>query len=98
MPRKKLPIVFGVVMLVVSLTFVLVFLAGRTLGGEVLPGTQPLDWTDDLSVRIVDEAHRFLDRKLDESIAARERFWNRDFSSQEAYEKSIEPNREQFRK
>ncbi len=37
---------------------------------EPLPGTAPLTWTDDLSVRIVDEAHRFLDRKTAESIAA----------------------------
>ena len=49
-------------------------------------------------MRIVEEAHRWLDRKLDESIAARQRLWKRDFSGKEAYEKSVEPNREHFRK
>jgi dienelactone hydrolase len=57
-----------------------------------------LDWTDDISVRIVDEAHRLLDRKTAESVKGREKYWHRDFSSPEAYEKSIQPNRERFKK
>ena len=65
---------------------------------ERLPGTAPLEWTGDLSVRIVDGAHRFLDRKTAESIAGREKFWKRDFSSPEAYEKSVQRNRERFKK
>jgi dienelactone hydrolase len=76
---------------------VLALLAVRALGADDLPGTQPLDWTDDLSVRIVDEAHRWLDRKLEDSIAARQRLWNRDFSSPDAYRRSVEPNRDHFR-
>ncbi|MCS7306182.1 MAG: hypothetical protein NZ602_13885 [Thermoguttaceae bacterium] len=67
------------------------------IAGENLPGTQRLDWTDDLAVRIVEEAHRFLDRKLAESIQARPRWWQRDFSSVQAYEKSVQPNRQRFR-
>ncbi len=63
-----------------------------------LGGTALLDWTDDLSVRIVDEAHRYLDRKTAEAVAARQRLWQRDSSSAAAYEKSIESNREDFRK
>lgn len=63
-----------------------------------LPGTRLLDWTDDLSVRIVDEAHQFLDRKTAESVHARQKLWKRDFSSPAEYEKSIEPNRQSFRK
>ncbi len=65
---------------------------------EPLPGTAVLDWTDDISVRIVDEAHRLLDRKTAESVKAREKYWHRDFSSPEAYEKSIQPNRERFKR
>ena len=65
---------------------------------EPLAGTAVLDWTDDISVRIVDEAHRLLDRKTAESVKSREKYWQRDFSSPEAYEKSIEPNRERFKK
>jgi dienelactone hydrolase len=62
----------------------------------VLPGTQPLDWTGDPSVRMMDGAHAFVDRKIAESVAGRARFWTRDFSSRAAYEKSVEPNRARF--
>jgi dienelactone hydrolase len=65
---------------------------------EPLPGAAVLDWTDDISVRIVDEAHRLLDRKTAESVKSREKYWKRDFSSPEAYTKSVEPNRERFKK
>jgi dienelactone hydrolase len=65
---------------------------------DQLPGTNPLTWTDDLSVRIVDGAHRFLDRKTEESVVGRAAFWRRDFSSPEAYEKSLRPNRERLQR
>jgi dienelactone hydrolase len=71
---------------------------GPVWGVETLPASQPLGWSDDLAVRIVDEAHRWLDQKREASVAAREKLWRRDFSSKEAYETSIEPNREHFRK
>ena len=64
----------------------------------VLPGTQPLDWDGDLSVRMMDGAHRFVERKIGESVAARAKYWKRDFSSAAAYEKSVEENRARFRK
>ena len=63
---------------------------------ETLPGTQPLAWTDDLASRLVDGVDRFLLRKLEASIAERPRHWQRDFSSPEAYQKSIEPNRKRL--
>lgn len=63
-----------------------------------LAGTVLLDWTDDLSVRIVDEAHRYLDRKTAEAVVARQKLWQRDSSSAAAYERSIESNRADFRK
>jgi dienelactone hydrolase len=56
------------------------------------------EFDGDLSVRMMDGAHRFVERKIAESIAGRARFWNRDFSSRAAYEKSVEPNRARFRK
>ncbi len=76
---------------------------GVALGAEPvkpqpLPGTAALDWSDDIAVRVVDEAHRFLDRKTAESIAERAKYWKRDFSSPEAYAKSVEPNRQRFKK
>src|ERR1035441_6118737 len=64
---------------------------------EVLPSTQPLTWDGDLDVRMMDGAHRFVERKIAESIAGRAKYWKRDFSSPAAYEKSVEPNRKRFR-
>ena len=62
-----------------------------------LPDTQPLDWQGDLAERMMDGAHKFVERKIAESITTRPKFWARDLSSREAYEKSIEPNRARFR-
>jgi len=36
--------------------------------GQSLPGTEPLDWQGDLSERMMDGAHRFVERKISESI------------------------------
>jgi len=66
--------------------------------GQVLPGTQPLDWQGDLSERMMDGAHRFVEHKIGESIEKRQRHWKRDFSSRQAYEASVEPNRQRFKK
>ena len=63
-----------------------------------LPGTQPLTWEGDLSERMMDGAHRFVERKIDESIQSRQKYWTRDFTSREAYERSVEPNRQRFMK
>src|SRR5690606_33269760 len=64
----------------------------RTVG-QPLPGTRALEMPGDLASLLVDGADRFLDRKLEESTAGREMHWARDFSSAEAYAKSIEPQR-----
>jgi hypothetical protein len=65
---------------------------------HTLPGTQPLTWQGDLSERMMAGAHRFVERKIDESIQGRPKYWKRDFSSRQAYERSIEPNRQRFMK
>jgi len=64
--------------------------------GETLPGTAPLTWTGDLSAKMLDGCHAFIDRKLADSIQSRRQYWRRDFSSREAYEKSIAENRRRF--
>src|SRR6266849_2522799 len=64
---------------------------------ETLPQTKPLDWEEsDLSSRLMDGAHRFIERKIAESVAKRIQFWARDFSSPSAYARSVQPNRERF--
>jgi dienelactone hydrolase len=96
----------GFPMAFVRSRFLLIAVVAGTLGGwlqtaagqETLPGTERLDWTGDSAVRIVEEAHRFLDRKLEDSVSQREKYWKCDFSSVAALGKSVEPNRERLKK
>jgi dienelactone hydrolase len=61
-----------------------------------LSGTEKLDWEGDLSVRMMDGLHRYIEARIARSPEGRGRFWQRDVSSREAYERSITPNRERF--
>ncbi len=70
----------------------------RVSSAQTLPGTVKLDWSDeDLSTRLMDGAHRFVERKIDESEGKRAQFWNHDFSTAAAYENSVAPNRDRLR-
>lgn len=74
-------------------------LHGAGAPAAVLPGTKALEYEgDDLSEWVMDGAHDFVERKIAESRKTRARFWNLDTSSAAAYEKSIQPNRERFKK
>jgi dienelactone hydrolase len=66
--------------------------------GSHLPGTAPLQFQGDLSARMVEGISQFLDRQTEASVAGRAAFWRRDFSSHEAYEASVQPNRERLRR
>ena len=63
-----------------------------------LPGTAEMTWEGDLSARMVSGIDRFLMRRLEAASEGREAFWNRDFSSESGYARSVEANRERFRK
>jgi hypothetical protein len=64
---------------------------------ETLPQTKPLPSEQiDLSSTLMDGAHRFIERKIAESLASRDQFWTRDFSSADAYARSVQPNRVRF--
>jgi dienelactone hydrolase len=63
-----------------------------------LPGTKPLTMEGDIASQLVEGVDKFLLRKIEESVGKRERHWKRDFSSAEAYNKSIEPNRKRLAK
>src|SRR6185295_10524842 len=52
----------------------------------------------DLSAQMVAGADKFLMREIENSVTTRVQYWHRDNSSREAYEKSIAPNRDHFRK
>src|SRR5439155_24586661 len=77
----------------------LIALEGRAAeSAELLPNTKPLEWPEkDLSARLMDGAHRFVERKVDESITARTKLWSCDFASPEAFVRSVEPNRQRFK-
>lgn len=62
------------------------------------PATRPLTMTGDLSAQMVAGIDRFLTRATERSVGERQKYWQRDFSSREAYAISVEPNRDHFRK
>ena len=66
------------------------------LSTETFPGTKLLTGDADMHVETVIQADRFLDKALERSIAARPKFWKRNFSSPEAYTASVEPNRQRL--
>src|SRR5262245_29577117 len=61
-----------------------------------LEGTQPLTEQADFSDRMLAGMEKLLLRETEQSIAGRTALWHRDFSSRQAYEKSIESNRAHF--
>ncbi len=63
-----------------------------------LPDSQPLTIEGDLSVRMVEGITAYLLRETDAAGTNRARYWQRDTSSADAYEKSIRPNRERLRR
>ncbi len=65
---------------------------------ETLSNTAGLQWKDDLSARMVAGIDRFLTQELTDSVQTRQRYWSRDFSSAEAYNESLEANRQRFRR
>ncbi len=71
--------------------------SASTAAEKTLPNTKPLTITQPLDEFMIDGLDRFCLRELAASPARREKMWKRDFSSPEAYEKSIAPNRERFR-
>ena len=64
----------------------------------VLPGSQPISLQGDLSAQMVAGIDKFLLREIDRAPSERAGLWQYNFSSREAHEKSIAPNRERFRK
>jgi dienelactone hydrolase len=72
--------------------------AAASVSAQPLPGTLPLTLEGDLSMRLMEGAHRFVERKIDDSLRTRQTHWTRDLSSPQAYLKSIAGNRERFRR
>ncbi|NCF92075.1 MAG: hypothetical protein GWQ05_14125 [Verrucomicrobiaceae bacterium] len=61
-------------------------------------GTALLDWEGDIASRLVTAADAFLLQEIEGSFQKRAGYWHRDVSSEESYEESIAPNRQEFRR
>ena len=69
-----------------------------TLHAQPLPGTKPLEMQGDIAKQMVEGIDRYLTRELAASVEKRKAYWKPDYTSAEAYEKSITPNRERLKK
>jgi dienelactone hydrolase len=80
------------------------FLAGLTgVSGEetapaALPGTEPYAAHDDLVRLSISQWDGYLLRSIEAAKSGRERFWRRDGSTPQAYERSVASNREDLRR
>ncbi len=64
---------------------------------EPLPGTAPLDWPEeDLSGRMMDGAHRFVEQQIAAAAKNRFRFWKFNASNETAWTDAVQKNRERL--
>ncbi|HWR52350.1 MAG TPA: hypothetical protein VN428_14655, partial [Bryobacteraceae bacterium] len=77
---------------------IFVLLAAPVSGQAPLAGTAPLTGNRDFAIEMVDAINNFLVKETTAVAASRTRFWSRDFSSADAYSKSIEGNRSSLRR
>jgi dienelactone hydrolase len=61
-----------------------------------LPNTKPLELKGDIAAEMVAGIDKFLLREIYNSVERRAKHWKRGFSSAEAYNKSVEPNRKRL--
>lgn len=63
---------------------------------DVFPGTKQLTWQGDLSVKMLDGAHKLIENKIAAAVEQRSNFWKRDLSGKTAYEQSVLENRKRL--
>jgi dienelactone hydrolase len=68
------------------------------LAAEPLPDTKPLTTEGDLAAQMVAGIDKYLMRELAASVEKRKDLWKPDYSSWDAYDKSVQPNREHLKK
>jgi dienelactone hydrolase len=64
---------------------------------QPLPGTEPYVAQGDLAEQTLDGIARFLLERTEQSVDGRAAQWNRNFDSPDAYQASVQPNRDRFR-
>lgn len=66
---------------------------------QALPGTAALEWAEaDLSERLMDGAHRFVEAQIQAAGENRGKYWRFDRSSDAAWNQAVEPNRAELRR
>ena len=73
-------------------------IANLSLADEKSWTGKPLEWEGDLASRMIDGIDRFLLRKTEDSILERSVYWLHDTNSVEAYNESLQENRDQLEK
>jgi hypothetical protein len=81
-----------------AIALLAVLSAAAPLAAQQLPGTQPLTAKGDLAAAMVAGIDRDLDKRLAAAVKERDKLWKLDYSSAEAYEKSLGPHRERLKK
>jgi dienelactone hydrolase len=76
--------------------FVTLALLTSPVFADPLPDTKPLTLEGDPAAKMVEGIHKYLDRELAGSVAKRKQYWKLDFSSSDAYVKSVQPQRERL--
>ena len=68
------------------------------VGGQPLPGTSPLTWPEDeLPDRLMDGAHRFVERQIERSVDRRRTRWPNVDASNEQWNKAVTEHRERLK-
>jgi dienelactone hydrolase len=78
-------------------SLLILILAVSSVRAEPLPDTKPLTRDGDLAAQMVEGIDQYLMRKLAASVEKRKQYWKPDYSSAEAYTKSVQPNRERLK-
>src|SRR5262245_4864474 len=65
---------------------------------QALPGTKLLEGKDDFAKVMVESIERYLTKQTEVVATERGQYWKPDFTSVAAFDKSVAPNRERFRK
>jgi dienelactone hydrolase len=81
-----------------ALAFLGVLFLAALASAEPLPDTKPLTTDGDLAEQMVAGIDKYLRREIAASVEKRKAYWKPDFSSPEAFNKSVQPNRDRLKK
>ncbi len=72
---------------------ILIFISTSSAFAQALPGTKLLENKGNPSREMVEGINKYFERMLAASVQTRQKYWKADFSSTEAYQKSVAANR-----